>query len=253
MRESHNMDFLFAQVKQVIGVAHTYQPSLAMRHFLTKKAWGYHSAQRLKFSYLYKGNLQSIAKTEESLYLRTDPFTDKMAQHWVEPELAAFIGDNQEIIAFTLANDLTAISIESRGRSSTVDSTSLGKTWKNSGSLGPHFVCAKFLGDTSNLVIELKIARNNSWAYKQSYPISKCLFSLAEIPKKVVKLYLTEFRTSTLPSKKIDLDEKGNLPYGTVIMLGTGIIVPKKYYCQTGDEVVVSSSKIGKLVNYITA
>lgn len=242
---------LFNQIVQVIGAAHTYRPSLAMRHFLTRDSKGYHSSQNYEFSYFYKGNKETIARDNEVLCLKRDPATERLADHWVEPELAVFLGNNHEIIAFTLANDLTAISIESQGRTEKTDSTYIAKFWERSGSLGPHFVTSNQLRNIGSLSIELEIFREESLLYRQSYLASRRLYQLSDIPDMVANLYVEKFKKSRIPSKQIIVDAKNKLPYGTIIMTGTGIIIPKKYYSQPGDKVIISSRQIGKLTNFV--
>src|SRR5690242_17658638 len=101
-------------VRQVIGVAYTYRPSLAVRHHLTQDITAHHSSKYTDFSYFYKGDNRSIVGHQQELYLRTDPVSGELAQHWPEPELAALLGERHEIQAYTLANDLTAITVEAR-------------------------------------------------------------------------------------------------------------------------------------------
>jgi 2-keto-4-pentenoate hydratase/2-oxohepta-3-ene-1,7-dioic acid hydratase in catechol pathway len=252
MNKKDNAQYLFDQIIQVIGAAHTFRPSLAIRHYLTKDISGYHSAQNYEFSYFYKGDKDTIVRSNKSLRLRTDPQTKKLAKHWSEPELAIFLGNDHKIIAVTLANDLTAISVESQGRTENTDNTFNGKTWKSSGSLGPNFILADQIDDISKLDIELNMFRNDSLLYKQSYSLSKCLFSLKQIPGMIVDLYFKKYSASDLPSKRIMLDSKKQLPYGTVIMLGTGIIVPPRYYCKPNDKIVISCHGIGKLTNLLS-
>ena len=47
-------------IVQVIGVAYTFKPSLAVRHHLTKSSSGDHSSKDRDFSYFYKGDQKSI-------------------------------------------------------------------------------------------------------------------------------------------------------------------------------------------------
>ena len=45
--------------------------------------------------------------------------------------------------------------------------------------------------------------------------------------------------------------EGGLLPAGTAIMLGAGVIVPSRAYCQVGDVITVSCPQIGELSNTV--
>lgn len=242
----------FGPIKQIIGVAYTYQPSLAMRHHLTQSITAHHSSQYSKFSYFYKGDSRSIVRHREELYLRLDPLSGQTAEHWPEPELAALLGENHEIRAYTLANDLTAFKIETRGRTDEVDGTYLGKAWNRSGSLGPRFVAASDLGDTSKLEIGLNVVRQGRTVYNQSYSTSRRLRPFDEIPKAIVA-YHKQFGSSLPPSKRIVVGPDGFLPSGTVIMLGTGLIVNRNYLCEPGDSLSIYCTSIGELNNTVVA
>lgn len=236
-------------IAQVIGVAYTYQPSLAVRRHLTKDTTAYHSAKDSKFSYFYKGDRNSIVGDCEELYLRTDPRTGCVARHWPEAELAALLGDKHKIIAYTLANDLTAISIETSGRSPEFDGTYVGKVWNKSGSLGPRFVPSHLI-DHSKLTIGLRITRRGSALYNEEYSTSRSLRPFIEIPDLIVDHY-RRYGANLPPSKRIVVGPEGFLPVGTVIMLGSGLIVSQKYYCEAGDDLSVYCKSIGELTNRV--
>jgi fumarylacetoacetate (FAA) hydrolase family protein len=242
----------FGPITQIIGVAYTYQPSLAMRHHLTQSITAHHSSKYDNFSYFYKGDSRSMVGHEQELYLRLDPLSGRLAEHWPEPELAALLGEQHEIKAYTLANDLTAFKIETRGRTEDVDGTYLGKAWKRSGSLGPRFVAASAIGDTSNLMIGLNVVRQGRTIYDQNYSTSRRLRPFEEIPKAIVA-YHNQFGSALPPSKRIVVGPEGFLPSGTVIMLGTGLIVNRNYLCEPGDRLSIYCSSIGTLNNTVVA
>jgi len=242
----------FESIRQVIGVAYTYRPSLAVRHHLTQDITAHHSSKYTDFSYFYKGDNRSIVGNQQELYLRTDPESGQLAKHWPEPELAALLGERHEIKAYTLANDLTAITVEARGRTEKVDGTQLGKAWNRSGSIGPRFVAASALGDTSKLVIGLNISRQGRTIYNKSYNTSRRLRPFTEIPNLIVAYY-QQFGSSLPPSKRIVVNPEGFLPPGTAIMLGTGLIVNQNHFCEPGDILSVYCPNIGKLTNTVVA
>jgi 2-keto-4-pentenoate hydratase/2-oxohepta-3-ene-1,7-dioic acid hydratase in catechol pathway len=161
------------------------------------------------------------------------------------------LGKRHEILAYTLANDLTAISIEACGRTSSMDGTYEGKVWDGSGSLGPHFIPASTIKDPDRLTVGLRIERKGYAIYDQAYCTSRRLRSFREIPGAIVTLYKS-FGDFPPPSKRIRLDYDGFLPPGTVIMLGTGLIVKEKHSCIPGDNVTVYCSAIGELTNEIS-
>lgn len=237
-------------IVQVVGVAYTYRPSLAVRHHLTERALGRHSSQDRTFSYFYKGDRKSILGHNQELCLRNDPATGRMARHWPEPELAVLLGSRHRILAYTLANDLTAISIEARGRTNQVDSTYEGKVWQRSGSLGPAFLPASALDDAYKLDIGLKIERGGRTVYDQTYSTNRSLRLFQEIPDEIVKCF-RHYGDELPPSKRIMLDDDGFLVAGTVVMLGTGLIVSERYALRPGDAITVSCRPIGELRNVL--
>jgi 2-keto-4-pentenoate hydratase/2-oxohepta-3-ene-1,7-dioic acid hydratase in catechol pathway len=236
-------------IVQVLGVAYTYQPSLAVRRHLIKHATAYHSAKDSEFSYFYKGDRSSIVGNDEKLYLRLDPRSGCVAQHWPEPELAALLGERHEIVAYTLANDLTAISIEASGRTTGFDGTYLGKVWNKSGSLGPSFVPANLIDDTK-LTIGLRIVRQGIVLYNEAYSTSRRLRPFNEVSDLIVESY-RHYDGNLPPSKRIAIDSSGFLAAGTVIMLGSGLIVRPELYCEAGDCLSVSCEPIGELSNSV--
>ena len=237
----------FESITQVIGVAYTFRPSLAVRHYLTRDISADHSSKRGDFSYFFKGDKQSIGRHKEELLLRRDPVTNQLAKHWPEPELAILLGAKHQIISYTLANDLTAATIELRGRTADFDGTYFGKVWFRSGSVGPRFVSASEIGDASELLIGLRVIRKGQIVYDQSYLTSRRLRSFTEIPNAVISCFRS-FEADPPPSKRITL-ENGFLAAGTLIMLGTGLIVQHKYFCEPGDGLTVYCPKIGELIN----
>jgi 2-keto-4-pentenoate hydratase/2-oxohepta-3-ene-1,7-dioic acid hydratase in catechol pathway len=160
------------------------------------------------------------------------------------------LGHNHEIIAYTLANDLTAIGIEKRGRTEQQDSTYLGKVWKGSGSLGPRFLPGTEIKDPENLTIGLRVMREGRNIYDQQYSTSRRENVFTSIPTAIVDYY-RQFTDRVPLSKQIRLSSSGHLPAGTVIMMGTGLIVRKEYYCQPGDILTVYCRDIGELTNAV--
>lgn len=239
-------------IVQVIGVAYTFKPSLAVRHHLTKRATGDHSSKDRDFSYFYKGDQKSILGHNQQLYLRNDPATGEIARHWPEPELAILLGRRHEVMAYTLANDLTAISIEARGRTAAVDGTYEGKVWFKSGSLGPRFLPASAIDNAYKLEIGLTIERSGRTLYNQTYSTSRSLRSFGAIPDQIVDCF-KGYNNELPPSKRIMLDEEGFLVPGTVVMLGTGLIVSERHALQPGDVTIISCRSIGELRNLLTA
>jgi 2-dehydro-3-deoxy-D-arabinonate dehydratase len=231
---------------QIIGVGYTYQSSLAVRKAMTAGLANRHSSQSQNFTYFFKGLKGNLAIHGETLILRHDPLTQAMAEHWVEPELAVKLGDQHQIVAYTLANDLTAFSLELAGRTSAFDGTYLGKCWRKSGSLGPRWYRPEAMPDAGNLTIGLKIQRQGAIIYDQAYNTNRRQRPFKKIPDLIVE-YRKKFGSSPPLSKRINLDGDF-LPAGTIIMLGTGIMVPSRCYCRSNDIVTVYCSEIGAML-----
>lgn len=244
------MDNLVTEkIIQVIGIAYGYQPSKSVRHHLTKDISNYHSAKHSDFSYFFKGYPGDLPGSNS--YLNLCPIeTKEPVEHWPEPELAILLGDKHEIIGYTLANDLTAHSIETLGRSADFDGTYAGKVWNGSGSFSRDFTNTKSIPNPYELEINLRIERMGKIICDRSYTTEKYKFRIEEIPSKVIDLYRTYEKVPL--SKKIQVDSSGFLPAGTLIMLGTGIIVKKEQFCKTGDVLTISCEGLPTLINTIS-
>src|SRR6266542_3527229 len=88
---------------QVIGVAYTYETSQTARRELTDHDRT-HSAWTDSFSFFVKCRLDQAVGHRGELRLRPGA----PAPHWPEAELAAMLGPGHDIVAYALANDLTA-------------------------------------------------------------------------------------------------------------------------------------------------
>jgi fumarylacetoacetate (FAA) hydrolase family protein len=242
----------FGDILQVVGVAHAFQPSLAVRRHLTRGISGHHSAQRGRFSYFFKGDARTLVGHGRAMRLRADAARGCLARHWPEPELAVLLGRRHRVLAVTLANDLTAVSIEVRGRTEESDGTFLGKAWRGSGSLGPRFLAPEEAGDLSDLKIGLGVVRGGRVVYDRTYSTSRSLYTLASILDMIVACR-RGYGDSPPPSKRIAIDDEGFLCAGTVVMLGTGLITEGRYYCEPGDVLSVYSRRIGTLTNVVAA
>ncbi len=232
---------------QVIGCAYTYQGSLGIRKKLTaplNERGIHHSSQERDFSYFYKGNDETVVGTQEELHLNGPE-----VEHWPEAELALILGRRHELIGVTLANDFTAIGIEAQGRTENFDGTYRGKVWNGSGSLGPRIRPPGEI-NIDNLDIGLKIEREGSVIYDHSYNTQKRKREFRDLPDMIVEYYHT-FGEKIPPSKRIGLEE-GYLLEGTVIMAGTGLVVPKRCYTRRGDIITVYNALLGNLENKVT-
>src|SRR5438270_8643042 len=225
----------------VVGAAYTFDTSRAARRELTRDQ-PEHSAWTEEFSYFVKCRVEEASPHGGELTLH--PAGD--VPHWPEAELAALLGPGHEIVAYTLANDFTAFTVETGAGADGRDKTSLGKSWPGSCGLGPGFVPATELGPVDDLPISLRIERGGRRIYTDTYRTASRRFEFSEVADLIVRRR-ERFGEEPPRSKRVHLDESGRLPAGTVILLGTGLIVPPEAYCRAGDRITVSCPGLGEL------
>ncbi len=142
-----------------------------------------------------------------------------------EPELAYVLGKNEDIIGFTVCNDVSAWDIERENPLYLPQS----KIFYGCCALGPTLALASGIEDPYNLDITCRIIRDK-----------KAIFS-GEINSSSIKRKfdeLTEFLCRDNP-----------IPVGTVVTTGTGIMIPNDYALAVGDVVEIEIENIGKLSN----
>ena len=236
------------KIVQVIGCAHNYKVSKAARHKLSKERSDHSSHRSNPFSYFKKvENPEHIVHNDENLILRRNPETNEDIDHWYEPELAIVLGEKHRICAYTLANDLSATGIEFK-EIGVYDPTYLGKCWKGSCSLGPRFVDPELV-DADNLEINLMIERNGQIIYGHGYNTASRCWPFSQLPDMIVDYYLKLKNDGKLRQSKQILVHHEFLPEGTVILTGTGLIVPRRCFAMEGDIATVECPPIGKLIN----
>ena len=142
-----------------------------------------------------------------------------------EPELAYVLGEEGEIVGYTLCNDVSAWDIEKENPLYLNQS----KIYQGCCALGPVLVTADAIDDPYDIDIHCRILRDDAVVFEG------------------------EANTSQLARGFDDLNEylyRDNLiPAGTVVSTGTGIIVPNDLGLQEDDIVVISSPQIGVLSN----
>jgi 2-dehydro-3-deoxy-D-arabinonate dehydratase len=142
-----------------------------------------------------------------------------------EPELAVVLGQGGQILGYTLANDVSAWDIERENALYLPQS----KVYNCCCALGPVIVTADELKDPYNLTLTCTIERGG---------------------KKIFEGYVS---TSRLHRKLETLVEyllrANNVPAGSVLLTGTGIIVKEDAALAPGDSVSISVPEIGTLTN----
>jgi 2-keto-4-pentenoate hydratase/2-oxohepta-3-ene-1,7-dioic acid hydratase in catechol pathway len=234
----------------VVGVAYTYDTSRAARRELTRGEPG-HSSWLDSFSFFVKCRLGETSPHGGELRLKPGPTNGGTAPHWPEAELAALLGPRHDIVAYTLADDFTAFTVETGTGEGDRDNTYLGKCWPGSCGLGPAFVPATELGPVDDLPITLRIERGERRIYADTYRTSSRRREFSEVADLIVRRR-RRLGEAAPRSKRVHLDESGHLPAGTVVLLGTGLIVPPEAYCRPGDRITVSCPGLGELSHVVT-
>jgi 2-keto-4-pentenoate hydratase/2-oxohepta-3-ene-1,7-dioic acid hydratase in catechol pathway len=233
----------------VVGVAYTYDTSRTARRELTRDQ-PKHSSWTDSFSFFVKCRLDEASPHRGELRLNPRLATNGKPLHWPEAELAALLGPAHEIVAYTLANDFTAFTLETGAGAGDTDNTYLGKCWPGSCGLGPAFVPVTALGPVDDLPVTLRIERGERTIYADTYRTSSRNREFSEVADLIVRRR-GRFGDTPPRSKCVHLDESGRLPAGTVILLGTGLIVPPEAYCRAGDRITVSCPGLGELSNVV--
>jgi 2-dehydro-3-deoxy-D-arabinonate dehydratase len=142
-----------------------------------------------------------------------------------EPELAVVLGSHGRIAGYTLANDVSAWDIERENALYLPQS----KLYEGCCALGPAILPVDEMPDPYKLEMTCTITRNGRERFSGSVPIAK-------LHRKIETLveYLTR---------------ANHVPCGTVMLTGTGIIVPREGALEPGDVVTIRVPEIGELSN----
>jgi 2-dehydro-3-deoxy-D-arabinonate dehydratase len=142
-----------------------------------------------------------------------------------EPELAYILGENGQILGYTICNDVSAWDIERDNPLYLPQS----KIYTGCCALGPLIVTPDELTDPMKLTISCRIVRDNQVVYSDTTNSSRIGRSFEELNR-----YLCLHNP---------------VPFGTAVSTGTGIMVPNEYHLRAGDVVEIEIEGIGRLVN----
>jgi 2-dehydro-3-deoxy-D-arabinonate dehydratase len=171
----------------------------------------------------FKGTARVCVATGQPIGIRSDSkFTAP------EPELAVVLGKGGRIVGYTIANDVSAWDIERENALYLPQS----KQYDACCALGPVMVTADELADPYKLEMTCTITRDGKELYSGST-------STERLHRKFDTLI--EFLTRS-----------NHVPTGTVVLTGTGIIVPQEAALAPGDVVTIRVPEIGELVNTAT-
>ncbi len=142
-----------------------------------------------------------------------------------EPELAVILGTGGSIIGYTVANDVSAWDIERENPLYLPQS----KTYTACCALGPYIVTADEIPDPRALDMTCTIQRGATQTFSGATSTSK-------LGRPIEKLIEYLMRANEVPA-------------GSVLMTGTGIIVTQEAALAAGDVCTISVPQIGTLSN----
>jgi 2-dehydro-3-deoxy-D-arabinonate dehydratase len=200
----------------------TYETSASFRdseHGTREGMYGY-VYQHERPEIFFKGTPRMCVGAGQAIGIRPDSrFTAP------EPELALVLGSKGNVIGYTLANDVSAWDIERENALYLPQS----KAYTACCALGPVIVTADDLPDPYHLEMTCTITRGGFERFSGSVSTSK-------LNRKFENLIEYLLRANHVPA-------------GTVLLTGTGIIVPEGAALAPGDVVSISIPEIGQLTN----
>jgi 2-dehydro-3-deoxy-D-arabinonate dehydratase len=208
---------------EVWGCGCTYETSASFRD-------AEHGTREGMYAYVYrearpeiffKGTARVCVASGQAIGIRVDShFTAP------EPELAVVLGSSGQIAGYTLANDVSAWDIERENALYLPQS----KTYDGCCALGPAMVTTDALPDPYGLEMSCTITRGGKEIFSGSISTSRLHRHVESLLE-----YLTR---------------ANHVPCGTVVLTGTGIIVPSEAALAPGDIVTIRVAEIGELTNH---
>jgi 2-dehydro-3-deoxy-D-arabinonate dehydratase len=142
-----------------------------------------------------------------------------------EPELGVVLGRNGNVVGYTLGNDVSAWDIERENPLYLPQS----KVYTGACALGPVIVTTDDLPDVHKLEMTCTITRGNEVRFSGNISIGRLRRSIDELIKYLLRA--------------------NPVPAGSVMLTGTGIIVPEDAALAPGDVVRIRIPDIGELAN----
>ncbi|MBX5495358.1 MAG: fumarylacetoacetate hydrolase family protein [Bryobacteraceae bacterium] len=210
------------QPREVWACGCTYEQSAQFRdaEHGTREGFYRYVYERERPEIFFKGTGRVCVGPDKPIGIRSDSrFTAP------EPELALILGAKGRILGYTLANDVSAWDIERENPLYLPQS----KTFTGCCSLGPVIVTEDELPDPKNLHMTCTISRSGETIFSGEVSTSKICRSLESIIDYLLR--------------------SNNVPSGSVLLTGTGIIVTEDSALQPGDVIRISIPEIGELAN----
>jgi 2-dehydro-3-deoxy-D-arabinonate dehydratase len=211
--------------REVWACGCTYEMSASFRDAEHNTREGFYAAvyRGERPEVFFKGTSRVCVGPDEPIGIRVDSkFTAP------EPELAVILGTGGKILGYTVANDVSAWDIERENPLYLPQS----KTYTACCSLGPYIVTADEIPDGRTLDMSCVIKRGDQETFNGSTSTSKMGRPIE---------YLIEY-----------LLRANEVPAGSVLMTGTGIIVTQEAALAEGDVCTISVPQIGTLSNPAT-
>jgi 2-dehydro-3-deoxy-D-arabinonate dehydratase len=168
----------------------------------------------------FKGTARVCVASGQAIGIRVDSrFTAP------EPELALVLGSRGRIVGYTLANDVSAWDIERQNPLYLPQS----KIYNACCALGPVMLTADEMPDPYNLEIACTIVRGGATVFSGSASTSRLRRRFDDLLDYLMRA--------------------NNVPCGTVVLTGTGVIAPQEAALAPGDVVTIRIPEIGELTN----
>jgi 2-dehydro-3-deoxy-D-arabinonate dehydratase len=142
-----------------------------------------------------------------------------------EPELALVLGRSGRILGFTLANDVSAWDIERENPLYLPQS----KVYRGCFSFGPLIATPDEIADPYAIELQCRVERGDGVVFSGSASTGQLKRRYEEIVSWLIRC--------------------DDIPTGTVLSTGTGIIQPMAAGLEEGDVVVISAPELGELRN----
>ena len=170
----------------------------------------------------FKGNAQSVVGPGGSIARRV-----RAERTIPEAELAVLLAPSGSILAYALANDVTALDLEQRNSLYQPQA----KVFDGGVSLGPWWTLADDAGATAMTPFTCVVERSGHTVLEQHIDPTRLVRRLEDLAGW--------------------LFEATSFPHGAVLMTGGGAAVPPGFALAGGDEVIIAHPVLGELRNSV--
>ena len=211
--------------QEVWAAGVTYYRSRDARMEESKSAGGgdfydrVYTAQRPEL--FFKGTASRVVGHGEKVAIRSDATWSVP-----EPELALLISPKGKILGYTIGNDMSSRDIEGENPLYLPQA----KVYYRSCALGPGVVISSDIPSQSSK-IELEILRGGATSFSGST-------TLSAMKRDCTSLVEYLYRDNVFP-------------HGCFLLTGTGIVPPDSFTLNRGDEIRISITGVGTLVNFV--